>query len=769
MLILAVIVLFPGAVFRGDAIVPGELQFMYHPWRLEFPKEVNPSSNWILFDELLEFHPWREFLSHHIRHGRIPLWDPTAFCGYPFQGLYQTGLLYPPDRLSDGLDFASYTLFRALFHFLLAGIGTALYLIRRKLNIYAVTFGMCAFGLSGFIIVWLGHPHAKTAAWLPWLFLGIDLLLGRSRAAIPVLLTATACTLMSGHIETALHTLSAAALYCILLMFQRRHRRLRQSGIQPLGIVCIISALLAGAMILPFAEYLSQSVAYATRAEGIIMQGWLDRILAVTMLMPKIIGSSADGTYWYPGFNSAETGGAFIGVTTIVLALGALCSGISSVIRRTHLIIVLLTALTVFGIPPIYQIVSSLPGFKMSYNFRLVLPMVFSLVILAATMIQDLTSSDRPDRKRPLLLSGLLVVCTAASGAWYLDGLYPDKMTDSALHHVIAVTGIAAAVTLAVPLLLRVVSLRFGFAFTLIVLIELIGFGRGFNPETAPETLKILPESAGMLKLKTSQDMFRVLPVGKTYPPHLCLRMGMHDIRGNDALTPLVTEDYVALMDPGIRHKHRLPALRMMWLNTWQSPLLDVLNVKYIVIPISDIDAAPPDLIPLKTVGGVHVFINPGYLERVFTVDSWVYGATDTDVLMMLQNAELDLSRTAIVKGNGKPRHSPESLRHDTVNITEYDLHRIDMDVDVEQPSLLVLSDTYFPGWNAYINGQKTDCLQVNHMMRGIQVNAETRRVVFRFEPLSWTLGVFLSLLGVLLIPLALMCTKLSLPTGAGK
>ncbi|HPQ42356.1 MAG TPA: YfhO family protein, partial [bacterium] len=307
---------------------------------------------------------------------------------------------------------------------------------------------------------------------------------------------------------------------------------------------------------------------------------------------------------------------------------------------------------------------------------------------------------------------------------------------------------------------IRKFSHRFAVFLTLVLIVELSMFGRGFNPESEPERIQILPASTRDLMVHPPESLFRTLPVGKTYPPHLSLRLGMHDIRGNDALTPLVTEDYVALFAPEIRDAHQLPALRMMWLNQWSSPLVDALNVKYVAIPVTDIDTVPPDLIPYKTAGGVHLFTNPGCFMRAFVVTAWEYRADDAAVLTALADPDIALDTMAIVTGTGKPHQSDAAGSRSDVRIVKYDLHTIAIDVSVENESMLVLSDTFYPGWNAYIDNQPVECLQVNHMMRGVRISEGTHLAEFRFEPLSWRLGMFLTLLGLLLIPLSLFSVK---------
>jgi len=751
---IGIAILFPGAVFHKAAIAPGDLQYLYHPWRTEFNQEITGPGNWILFDEILEFHPWRHLIKTSLQSGRIPLWDPTAFCGYPFQGLYQTALLYLPDRLTDSLPYNFYTLFRASFHILLAGLGIGLYLKRRKAGTSAITFGMCAYALCGFMIVWIGHPHAKVAAWLPWLFLGIDLLFDRHKHAFPILLTTTAMTLTAGHIETALHTLSAATAYFLLSLIgqQKNKQQLLVTGM----IVIILALFITGAMILPFTEYLSRSVAYATRSDGVITQGWLDPILSLAILMPDLFGSSAKNTYWYPDFNTAEIGGAFIGSITAVLAIAALLLYRKEKPVFQHSILALISGFVAFGIPPVYQLVTSLPGYRMSYNFRMVLPMVFSMAVLAALMIDKIEKKQHRTILIPLSITAILA---CMSGIILIKYMFPHIETDLWSNFQQSSLIIIAGCVL-IPLLIKIITRYAGFLFSAILLFELLRNGYGFNPETSLKKLDTLPVSAQYLSVTSPTEPFRSLPVGKTYPPHTGLLFNMHDIRGNDALTPLITEDYIALIKPDMRDKHNLPALRMMWMNSWQSPLLDALNIKYFAFPVTDLEESPSGLTPFRTLGGVHLFLNPNCMDRAFLVNNWHYLNSDDAVLNELKSPDINLRKTAYLLNSSAEFPLPSNPSAGISDIINYSSNEIEIKTQSKSEQMLILSDTYYPGWKVLVDGEPDNCIRVNHMMRGVHLSRGNHNVKFIFSPLSWRLGLFLTLLGFMLTPIFCVLLK---------
>ena len=71
--------------------------------------------------------------------------------------------------------------------------------------------------------------------------------------------------------------------------------------------------------------------------------------------------------------------------------------------------------------------------------------------------------------------------------------------------------------------------------------------------------------------------------------------------------------------------------------------------------------------------------------------------------------------------------------------------------------TFLVLSDTYFPGWKAYVDGKEEKIYRANYNFRAIPLRAGTHKVEFVYHPMSFTLGTvvtFLAIMGCISIAL---------------
>ena len=76
----------------------------------------------------------------------------------------------------------------------------------------------------------------------------------------------------------------------------------------------------------------------------------------------------------------------------------------------------------------------------------------------------------------------------------------------------------------------------------------------------------------------------------------------------------------------------------------------------------------------------------------------------------------------------------------------------------VSIPTLLVLSDTFYPDWKATIDGKNAHIFPVNITYRGVVLPKGSREVIFTYSPKSVRLGLQLSLLTHLFIAIAVVC-----------
>jgi uncharacterized membrane protein YfhO len=92
------------------------------------------------------------------------------------------------------------------------------------------------------------------------------------------------------------------------------------------------------------------------------------------------------------------------------------------------------------------------------------------------------------------------------------------------------------------------------------------------------------------------------------------------------------------------------------------------------------------------------------------------------------------------------------TLNCDQVTIISYEPERVIIEADLASEGYLILTDTYYPGWRAYVDGKESSIIRANLLFRAIRLSAGQHRVEFSYEPASLKLGAAVSavtLLGI--------------------
>ena len=79
-------------------------------------------------------------------------------------------------------------------------------------------------------------------------------------------------------------------------------------------------------------------------------------------------------------------------------------------------------------------------------------------------------------------------------------------------------------------------------------------------------------------------------------------------------------------------------------------------------------------------------------------------------------------------------------------SILEYENQRVVVQASLNEPGVLVLADSYYPGWKAYVNGEEKAIRRANLFFRAVLLPAGNHRVEFRYEPRSFAIGLTISI-----------------------
>jgi hypothetical protein len=158
--------------------------------------------------------------------------------------------------------------------------------------------------------------------------------------------------------------------------------------------------------------------------------------------------------------------------------------------------------------------------------------------------------------------------------------------------------------------------------------------------------------------------------------------------------------------------------------------VLSMLNTKYFITAPQGSNQAIPQINQMAC--GNAWFIND--IKYVANADS-----------EMLALTNFDPKQTVFIDQRFKERVGAMNLKKDSaanIALTYYSPDTLNYTSNTAAESFAVFSEIYYEkGWNAYLDGQKTDHIRVNYLLRGMKIPAGKHEVSFRFEPANYFLG----------------------------
>jgi hypothetical protein len=327
-----------------------------------------------------------------------------------------------------------------------------------------------------------------------------------------------------------------------------------------------------------------------------------------------------------------------------------------------------------------------------------------------------------------LAMSGLLTPPDVQRSVWSRHPARPA--THRTFHHLLGfvVTLVAAALLIsmppaaiawqqAVPVLLVITTLH-GYAEGMLPLMPRRLF---FPSSPLLERLTLLPPDGRMLYTRAAG-----------FPPEIPTWYGIPDVLGYDALNPRKVA--LLLRAAAGRAGEQTPIQKLPTRSDLDLDLLGLMSVRVLVN---------------ATLGEPFVE-NPAFLPRARLVTGARIEPDDERALETLRSPGF-ARETTVVLASGKAR-DPQPGQQGQARIVEAKPGRVGVRVEAPSPALLVLSDTWFPGWTATADGERREILRANVAFRAIELEPGEQLVEFRYEPLSVRLGALVSLLTLALL-----------------
>ncbi|MGB3307687.1 MAG: YfhO family protein [Thermomicrobiales bacterium] len=762
------------------------------------------NDNWLSRHDLLSFFiPWYGYLGDRLSQLQIPAWNPYLFSGAPFAGDPESGWMYLPAMLT--FPFFEVTVaFKAFILVQLVIAGFSTYALGRVLGMGALAallsatiyaFGPFLYGQTDCCTV-----GTQTETWIPLALLGIELAFRAkswpARIAwwfVGGLAISQLCAAWLGQgLFDAMLLVGAWVLYRGMISPAIEDWSLRQRVRETVttGLAVLVLGLALGAAgILPKLAFNAASTNPGGTYEG-LTGAWDQPFLPLYTLTKSLF----HGGYAYQG-------SALGGLTIVLALLGIVMAGRKHAAPFFFAVTAVIYMLAM-GTQPVLWLFNLIPGFREIHVHspgRIIwLQMIGPAMLAGAALSGLLVKRGRAwlaaiavlplflvivvgvwFHSRPVWLGGAVYIGAALATLLVLLILCLPMREEGSERYgrwteIVARSAAAGliAVAFALPAGKNIVDSVYGLGDD-----PMVQFMWGQDPVTQGAIERNLARTdpgtaAEFLQNKQeSGELFRYVGYGGnrfvpdqsfTYPDHRLypgtmaimtngrpFRLGLQQTQGYDPLHLKAYADFITALNGQPQNYHYLDLMA----GGAQSPLLDMLNVRYIVVA-ADIPADRAD-VQMMAQGRKEVYRdseavvyeNPKAYTRAWIVHD-VRPEGDGAGLAQLASGKVDGRQVAFVKGPIPPVEpvSPERQQDDeSATVTSFAPEKITIQARADAPGLLVVSEIYDKGWKAYVDGKRVDLLQTNGALRGVPLPAGEHTVELRYEPVELRAGMAVS------------------------
>jgi hypothetical protein len=258
-----------------------------------------------------------------------------------------------------------------------------------------------------------------------------------------------------------------------------------------------------------------------------------------------------------------------------------------------------------------------------------------------------------------------------------------------------------------------------------IVLTDLYLFGTQFIKTSEFVASPTKQSIVGQLKRNPVQG--RVATISPLFNANDGLRYGFPSVSGYD---PLILRRYVYYTQSSQNYQHDDHVVNLGYINVPGSKLIKMLNVN-------------------QTIVGEYVQNIDNVLSYTNIVNNAVIKPSD-EILDFMKKDEFDpLNMVVLEPEYGYklfPKKQSERFKASST-VTNYDNENIKIRTSSNEPGYLVLSEIFYPGWQATVDGKKASILRGNYMLRVLALERGEHEVHLYFVSWPFRIGAFVSLM----------------------
>lgn len=744
---IVLIVLFSLFLFRNyflKGLVPFPANLLvsfYEPWKSypvpEYPN--GPPNKAMGFDNVRIYYPLKKVAIDTIRKFQPPLWNPYNFSGNVLLGTYQSAMFHPLSWLFLLLPQIDAWSWIIILQPVLAALSMYVFLTTQNIHRSSRLIGALSFAFSGFFMTWWQESYMFTysSLFLPLALFAVE----RKR---PLLLAVSlALSVFSGAFQMTFYVYAFTILW---ILYRKQYTQL---------LSVVLSLLLSAIHLLPSLEAYYYSTRVSTDVKYIFDAYLLPWWQLVTLIAPDYFGNPATYNYFGQGFYHERL--VYLGIVPLILILTQLRK------RGFFQIAFLVTLSLVLSLPTTWILLYSLklPLLSTMTPSRVMMLVTFTGSVLAAYGAEEYRKGF--SKRTRALLTVILWLSLFTAGTiplvlHYLD----DKNTTWIISLRNLIIPSASLIAAIIALWLKPRYRRVGYViFLLLIAGNTFLFAKKYLYFSERRFVYPRVTVIDALKNITTYDRFWTYDTGYI-EKNFASYYGIFSPEGYDSIMNRRYGEFLAYANSHGQtiNPDRANALIQstdhiddVLADPYRKKTLELLGVRYILrklIPDKNVHTILPDPKELPRVWEDGAYAIHEYAGALPRARLYTEVRIEANPLPALFDKTTDIHSSVILE------EQPDNVflqtgREGTATITSYTPNTVIINTRANGDTVLFLSDAYYPGWKAYVDNVESIIYRANYTFRAVAIPSGDHVVEFRYEPMSWKIGVYGSLTGVLL------------------
>ena len=756
--------------FPGDLLVAE-----YNPWKAYPLLGYNPGSypnKAQYFDVLRQLYPWKTFAIDSLKNGNFPLWNPYNFSGAPLLANFQSAVFYPFNFVYLLLpQIWAWSVLVMLQPFLTL-VFTFLYCRKIGISRLGSYFSSISFSFSSFMTVWLEYNTiGHVILWLPLILLSLEKLFEKRTVIWSLILVISiTSSLFAGHIQIFTYLLIFVLIYSFA--------RIRKISLFLISLLTL-SLGIGAVQLVPGIELITQAArsahAYDLIVNKILIQSWQ----LIMLFVPDFFGNPATRNYWIQDTYVGDV--IYIGLIPLFFVIFALF--IKNNFFTKFFTLATIALFVIITLNPLTQLIYkiNIPLISSNSSNLLVFILCFSMSILCGFGV-DVFIKNKYSFKKYLriLVPFILVFIFLWLTVFVLPKLHlfswESNLSISSRNLLYSTIILIVGLFLFLIAVINNKSKHFIIVCLLLVTVfDLWRYFQKFNPFSPVEFTFPNVSVLEFLKEKGSINRFWGYGSG-IVEANFATQNSVFSTDGYDPLYPKRYGEFIQASKDGkivteFTNRTRSDAFivngygeKDFAQNYSRLKVLDLLGVKYILD--RNENASTQVTFPLDRFSliyeqdGWKIFANKKAAPRVFLANDYKVFSTKEEFENTFFAGDFEVSKTILLEERPAGFKGDEKSKLSNVKLISYLPNEINIDVNADTDKFLFLSDTYYPGWKAYVDDKETRIYRANYAFRTVAIPSGIHRVKFLYDPMSFKVGYVLTLISLVSLVILLLTIK---------